>query len=49
MEANTHTFKINATVEGHFAVFVYGLRIADHQEKADALAHCDRLRRQVAE
>jgi hypothetical protein len=49
MEANSHTFEVKATVEGHYAVFVDGVRIADHQEKAEALAHCDRLRRQAAE
>jgi hypothetical protein len=43
----THTFEVKGTDDGHYAVFVDGVRITDHASMADALAHCERLRRQA--
>jgi hypothetical protein len=45
----SHTFEVKTTADGHYAVFVDGVRIAGHALKADALAHCERLQRQAVE
>jgi hypothetical protein len=42
-----NTYDVIRTADGRFAVFVNGVHIADYEHEQDALAHCDRLRRQM--
>jgi hypothetical protein len=48
-DAINHTFEVKATADGRFAVLVDGVHIALHMLKADALAHCGRLRQAAEE
>jgi hypothetical protein len=46
MTSTVHTFEVIQTADDRFAVFVNGVRIADHASETEALAHCERLRQQ---
>jgi hypothetical protein len=45
----SHTFEVKATADGHYAVFIDGVRIALHALEGDAHAHHARLQSQAAE
>jgi hypothetical protein len=47
--AASHTFEVKSTADGRYAVFVDGVCIAGHEQKVDAVAHCERLQRQAVE
>jgi hypothetical protein len=49
MTPEQHTFEVKSTTDGHFAVFVDGVRIAAHPLEVDAKAHRARLQAQAAE